>query len=343
MARYKNSKNKKDKFVIKKEMNELKKYWGDIPLQYITHDFYDKKCSLSIDEMKEYIPGYFFYHVIYPKYDDIKKTSALVEDKIKAYFLFSELGYRIVKPLFVTEEGCFDPVDSEFLDDNNLLTWLSKSASSKLFIKPVGGRGGKGIIIARRVNDNYYVDGKAVNLDFLSTLKGRYIVEPGIKQSSYVSSVYSNSVNTLRVITKRSKKSGEIHIIAITLRMGCSGREVDNSSQGGLLMGIDIDTGHSTNGYAVYEYGSERFYQHPDTGYNFSGFNVRNWTEFKRELMSIAKNMKAINLAGWDIAITDDGPLVIETNVQFGLDHTQSGVGGLKKHFIDGTPLELLN
>ena len=58
--------------------------------------------------------------------------------------------------------------------------------------------------------------------------------------------------------------------------------------------------------------------------------------------MQIANKMKEINLAGWDIAITDDGPLVIETNIQFGLDHTQSGVGGLKKHFIDGSPLELL-
>lgn len=342
VERFKKSKTKKDKVTIRAEMRALRQFWGDIPLQYITHDFYDQNCKLTLEEMKEYIPGYYFYHVIYPQYDNIKKASAFVEDKIKAYYLFKELGYRVIEPLFVRNRGCYDPVSSKEFDDSMLAIWLNKINTNKVFIKPIGGRGGKGIIIAKRINSNFFFEKSTLDLAFLKKLDGDFIVEPGIIQSDYVSSVYSNSVNTLRVITKRDSPKHQVSIIAITLRMGCSGREVDNSSQGGLLMGIDIKSGKSLKGYAVYEYGSERFYEHPDTGYKFSEFYVRNWKEFHKKLLEIANKMKVINLAGWDIAITDDGPLVIETNIQFGLDHTQSGVGGLRKFFIKSSPLEFL-
>ena len=342
VERFKKSKTKKDKVIIRAEMRALRQFWGDIPLQYITHDFYDQNCKLTLEEMKEYIPGYYFYHVIYPQYDNIKKASKFVEDKIKAYYLFKELGYRVIEPLFVRNRGCYDPVSSKEFDDSMLTIWLNKINTNKVFIKPIGGRGGKGIIVAKRINSNFFFENSTLDLAFLKKLDGDFIVEPGIIQSDYVSLVYSNSVNTLRVITKRDGPEHQVSIIAITLRMGCSGREVDNSSQGGLLMGIDIKSGKSLKGYAVYEYGSERFYEHPDTGYKFSEFYVRNWEDFHNNLLEIANKMKVINLAGWDIAITDDGPLVIETNIQFGLDHTQSGVGGLSKFFIKSSPLEFL-
>lgn len=342
IARFHKSNNKKDVTVINNEMKDLKEYWGDIPMQYITHDFYNKNCPLTIEEMKEYIPGYFFYYVIYPKYDDVKKVSALTEDKIKSYYLFKSLGYSIVEPLFFTERGCYDPVNSEYLSNKGLSEWLIKCKSPKLFVKPVRGRGGKGIYIAHRINGDYFVDKVSLNFNFLKNLKGHYVIEPGIVQSDYISSVYADSVNTLRVITKREKNSCKISIVAITLRMGCSGKEVDNGSQGGLLMGIDHETGSPINGYAVYTNGSERFYKHPDSGYRFSDFCIKDWPKYRAELTTIAEKMKEINLAGWDIAITDDGPLVIETNVQFGIDGLQSGVGGLKKHFVSGSPLTFL-
>ena len=338
IKRFKNSKNKKDEITIAREMNELKEYWGETPLQYITHDFYDKNCTLSIQEMKEYIPGYFFYYVIYPKFDNIKKVSALVEDKFNTYFLFKKLDYKVPNPIFLKEKGCYDPLTSKYLDSEQLLSWLAKTESSKVFIKPVKGRGGEGIIIAHRFKGEFSIDNSPLNLNFLNSLNGNYIIEPGIIQSAYVSSVYPESVNTLRVVTKRDLSSKKVSIVAITLRMGRSGNEVDNSMRGGLLMGLNIETGHPINGYATHHYGSQRFYNHPDTGYKFADFYMRDWASFKSEILRIANSMKEINLAGWDIAITDDGPVVIETNIQFGLDHSQSGVGGLKKHFIKGNP-----
>ena len=341
--RFKKSSNKKDKITIRREIADLKKYWGDIPLQYITHDFYVKDCEISLEEMKNYIPSYYFYYVICPKYDDIKKVSYLVEDKFKSYFLFKDLGYKVAKSFFVKKEGVFDPAISKFLTRDDLTLWLNKSCADKLFIKPINGRGGKGIIVAHKKNDNYFIGNKVVNFEFIRSLKGNYIVESGIQQSLYVSSVYPNSVNTLRVITKRDLKTNIVDIIAVVLRVGTCGRELDNACQGGLLLGIDIATGVPVTGNAVFEYGSEYFKEHPDTNYKFSNFAIHEWSDFKDKILIIANRMHHINLAGWDIAITDDGPQVIEVNVLFGLDLLQSSLGGLKKYFISDSPIKSFN
>ena len=159
----------------------------------------------------------------------------------------------------------------------------------------------------------------------------------------YVSSVYPNSVNTLRVITKRDLKTNIVDIIAVVLRVGTCGRELDNACQGGLLLGIDIATGVPVTGNAVFEYGSEYFKEHPDTNYKFSNFAIHEWSDFKDKILIIANRMHHINLAGWDIAITDDGPQVIEVNVLFGLDLLQSSLGGLKKYFISDSPIKSFN
>lgn len=338
VARFKKSKTKKPKNIIKKEMDELKEYWGCIPSQYITHDFFDKDCNLSIDEMKDYIPGYYFYYIIYPKYDDVKSVIPIVEDKIKSCKLFMELGYRTVEPLILLNKSTYTMSANGELLNTPLEEWLSSIVSNKIFIKPIHGRGGKGIYIAHEDDGNFYVNGTIVDLNYIASLNGDYVIEPGITQCEYMSDIYPNSVNTLRVITKRDIQTNEISIVAITLRMGCFGREVDNGSQGGLLLGIDINAGTPIYPYAVFEYGSEKFEHHPDTGYSFSKFQINDWGEIKRQLIMYAERLRVLNLAGWDIAITDDGPMVIEVNAQMGLDHSQSGVGGLRNMFLDDVP-----
>ncbi|HGE6056445.1 TPA: hypothetical protein ACGG7M_003292, partial [Vibrio cholerae] len=61
VTRYIRSNNKKDIDVIRFEIRELWKYWGVFPVQYYTHDFYSNSCLLKLDEMKAYMPSYYFY------------------------------------------------------------------------------------------------------------------------------------------------------------------------------------------------------------------------------------------------------------------------------------------
>lgn len=340
LKRYWLAKNKKDKAIINDELKELKEYWGFLPLQYFTHDFYSINCELTLNEMKSYIPGYYFYKIIFPRYDDVKIIIPIIENKISMNKLFKKSGIERSTVLFIKESGVFKSFDGDVLLEKALIDLIKNQKCKKLFIKPVSGRGGAGILIAHRNNDGQFsLDDLIVDANFLKDLSGDYIIETAIEQLEYISNIYPHSVNTLRAITKRDS-TGNVGLVAVTLRMGVHGSQIDNSHAGGILIGVNLETGSAFRDYATYEYGSEKFYNHPDTGFKFSDLNIPNWSEVRQHVINSAEKLKDINLVGWDVALVDGGVVMIEVNTLFGLNHTQAGIGGLEQFFITGSPME---
>ncbi|MGC9550987.1 sugar-transfer associated ATP-grasp domain-containing protein [Vibrio metoecus] len=338
-ARYIRSNNKKDVDIIRFEVRELWKYWGFFPVQYYTHDFYSNSCLLKLDEMKAYMPSYYFYKIIYPYYDDIEKTTSMLENKIYMKRLFEGVGIPTPMTLFTKLNNVFLLNDNvSVVGETEINLSIEDCSAKRIFIKPVGGRGGKGIIIAEKIGSGYFFERNIIDYKFLLSLDGDYVVEEGIEQHAEILKVYEQSVNTLRAVTLR-KKNGQVELLAVTLRMGINGRKIDNSSAGGRLIGIDLVSGGPLKSYATYEYGEERFTHHPDSGFLFSELNIPNWKNIKSGIIDSARKLENANLIGWDVAITNEGFLMIEANTLLGLDHTQSGVGGLRDHFIVGEPL----
>lgn len=340
--RFNDSKTKKDIKLIRRELSELKKYWGVIPDYYIALNFYEKTCTLSLLEMKAYIPSYYFYYVICPIYDDTNTVMPLVENKIRAQRLFLENNIPVAPSIEAGLGKCNLLSTGEELDNKQLTNWLSNSVADKLFIKPTSGRGGRGILVAKRRNGEFYVDNQVVNYAFLKSLSESYIAEYGIIQSDYISAVYSKSVNTLRVITKKDPNTNQVTILSVILRIGLAGAEVDNGSQGGIMLALDRETGQPIHGVALMDYGNKKLSLHPDSGYQFSKFYLRDWSNFRSVIISIAERFTTLKLAGWDFAITDTGPVVIEVNTFFGIDHAQAGGGGFKEYFVKGNPKLML-
>ncbi|WP_350587246.1 sugar-transfer associated ATP-grasp domain-containing protein [Pseudoalteromonas sp. 3-MNA-CIBAN-0064] len=340
MQRYKSSLNKKSKVIIKSEIKELKKYWGCFPLQYFNHDFYSKDCTLTMNEMKLFIPSYYFYRIIFPQYDDSKALLNIVEDKIVMDTLFKGMDFPSANVIIKKKSNyLFNPL-GDALTAESFLESLQKSDSNKLFIKPVNGRGGNGILVAKKRDDIFYIKDDEFNYNYLINLQGDYVIEEAILQHDAITAVYPHSVNTLRVITKRNK-AGAIEIVAITLRMGSKGREIDNTSAGGLVIGINLLTGLTVREYATQEYGLERFYEHPDSGFKFKQLKIPNWLAVKSQVIELANKNIIMNLTGWDIAITQNGILVIEINTLFGIDGLQSSLGGLRDKFDENYTVQL--
>nr|WP_306287934.1 sugar-transfer associated ATP-grasp domain-containing protein [Pseudoalteromonas sp. WY3] len=340
MQRYKLSINKKNKVLIKSEIKELKKYWGCFPLQYFNHDFYSKDCMLTMDEMKRFIPSYYFYRIIFPQYDDSKALLNIVEDKIVMDTLFKGMGFPSANVIIKKKSNyLFNPL-GDALTAESFLESLQKSNSNKLFIKPVNGRGGNGILVAKKKDNTFYITGDEFNYNYLINLQGDYVIEEAILQHDAITTVYPHSVNTLRVITKRNA-AGAIEIVAVTLRMGSKGREIDNTSAGGLVIGINLLTGLAVREYATQEYGLERFYEHPDSGFKFKQLKIPNWLAVKSQVIELASKNIIMNLTGWDVAITQDGILVIEINTLFGIDGLQSALGGLENKFIENKKVKM--
>lgn len=76
------------------------------------------------------------------------------------------------------------------------------------------------------------------------------------------------------------------------------------------------------------DYGGKVIHEHPDSGFTFEGFKV---PYFKEACEEVLKGVKVIpdRFIGWDVAITPNGPVIIEANNGPHLPSVEMGYGGL--------------
>ena len=140
--------------------------------------------------------------------------------------------------------------------------------------------------------------------------EGLHILEERVVQSDITAALNASSVNTIRCITLNTRES--VIVPYCFMKVGRKGSFVDNGGAGGILVGIDKDTGVlNSDGYDELNIQYEK---HPDTGVTFKGFQLPEW----ETMLSICKEMSAkmdkVKYIGWDMAYTNHGWVVIEGN-----------------------------
>lgn len=197
---------------------------------------------------------------------------------------------------------------------------LKQKAVEQCVIKDTENSHGKGVIVVKKVEylDNdcklNYFNGKTA---FLSDVLGKHplIFESLIKQTAQFASFNASSVNTVRFMTVLYP-NGEAKIIATFIKIGRAGNCVDNAGAGGNIdVCVDVATGEIK--YAIQYDGWRKITEiekHPDSGTQLNGTIINNWEQIKAEVIRFQQAMPWCKAAGWDIAITDEGPSVIEVN-----------------------------
>jgi hypothetical protein len=337
MERYRNCKTKKSIKQIKSEIKLCKKYWKCYPLHYFRYDLYERDKQLTEKELLEYIPEFFFYKLFLTYYDS-NKYATLVDEKNITEQIFRSVDINQPKTLYKLINNNLYKVGMENQSIDDFRKDLEVNKYNKIFVKPVGGQGGNGIFIFHRKADGSYKTKveEHLNEEFLKKIgtKGDYIFQLAVSQDKRISEIYPNSVNTFRIATEN--KNGKARVICATLRVGKEGKEVDNGDQNGLVLGIDIDTGRIKEVAMTRKGGS--FYKHPDTGFVFKDYEIPEWNRVKAFANESASKLAQFTYLGWDIALSEEGPLAIETNMGFGLDHFQASLGGLREAFSIDEP-----
>ena len=139
--------------------------------------------------------------------------------------------------------------------------------------------------------------------------------ESVVHQTKQFATFNQSSVNTVRFMTTLYP-DGSSRIIATWFKVGRSGRCVDNAGSGGNVdAAVDIDTGMI---YNVFQFdgwrNAKKIEKHPDNGNQLNGVVIENWQAIKEEVKRFQQEFPYCKAAGWDIAITDEGPVVIEVN-----------------------------
>lgn len=193
-------------------------------------------------------------------------------------------------------------------------------SEDRLVCKRFKGGSGKQVLICEHDDGEYTVNGESRTEDELRSRiedLDDYLVTEYVTQAAYAAEVYSGSVNTMRVMTMYDEVAGEAFVPTATHRFGTrrSGA-LDNFSQGGLSVGVDLDSGTLGPGVQYLPPAlPEEFETHPDTGERIAGIEVPGWDRIREDLLEIANRLSYIPYIGWDLVVTDEGGFsIIEAN-----------------------------
>lgn len=311
---------------IRRELDLMRAYWKCNPINYFRFRLYER--DLSDEELLDYIPQYYFYNFYVPSiYDNARIRYAASKILMNDYMISRNIRTPRAIARVVDGKIIHEGIKIHFGEFSEI---LKKADSARFFIKPEMGKGGKGISIIEKVEGTLFVSSRLLTEDLFKGIVGQhsFLIQEGIIQRSDMMEIYPGSVNTLRVITQNF--GGEARIVAVLFRMGRDGKYVDNAGSGGIAAAIDLDTGTISDYAQAIKKNNIRYECHPDTGFRFGGFVLRDWENIKSGILDFAAKASDFPDVGWDIAVTEEGPVAIEMNLNYGID-LQRIVGGLRR------------
>jgi len=158
-----------------------------------------------------------------------------------------------------------------------------------------------------------------INKFFTYLKDNRMFLEELIVQHKKMSTLCPSSVNTIRIMT--FVNNGKSEILYAALRVGNGIHEVDNFHKGG--MGVQINTKEGKLKGNAIDKDLNEFKMHPTTKVYFNKFELPYWNETKKLVLDAALVNQNIKVVGWDVAITKNGPILVEGNRRPGFDLVQ--------------------
>ncbi len=173
-----------------------------------------------------------------------------------------------------------------------------------VFAKPNNGQCGKGI---EKIKTSEW-DLEELYQHLLES-KLELLEEP-IIQHEEMNRLNSSSVNTIRMVSVMNDKQ-DVTILATFSRIG-NGKVVDNFNSGGMTAKINRETGMIIE-EAVDKAGIV-YEKHPISGTTIKGFQIPCWQQAREMVIEAAKLSPHVRYVGWDVAITVNGPTLVEGN-----------------------------
>lgn len=189
-----------------------------------------------------------------------------------------------------------------------------------LFIKPLKGCGGKGAERWDRMSREIWsseglVLGKSELLQRLRSRQEPLLVQRLVRPHPALAALTSGALPTVRALTILDER-GVPELVAAVFRMSIgSNRTVDNIHAGGLACSVSLEEGRlgiaSDLGLDARLGWHER---HPTTRAKIMGAQLPHWDAVKALAIEAHRSFGGRTIIGWDIAIDEEGPLIIEGN-----------------------------
>jgi Sugar-transfer associated ATP-grasp len=166
-----------------------------------------------------------------------------------------------------------------------------------------------------------------------------WVVQERVIQHPALAALHPQSVNTMRLVTLCGD-DGVPAVIAGVLRIGTGDSEIDNTTGGGIVAKVDLVTGRC--GAAISRFRVSEHEVHPQSGQRIVGFELPHWAQVTSEVIRAHRLVPFPRTLGWDVAIEDRGPVILEVNSDYYYNHLQldgeSAAVGLLREAVQQSP-----
>ena len=283
----------KERATIKADIKQTQKTLGFSPEEFMKHHFAD----VPLEIRKTFVADI----------ERIAFTDRLNRPENKEIFDNKALTYKHFKKFYKRDQFYGNPDFAlQSLDDFKTFA----AAHPRFIAKPLNSAFGKGVRILS-------MDGTPE--EYLAKLQQDYpygfVLEELIRQCQEMAALHPESVNTVRIPTLRF--DDHVQIVHPFLRVGRGKSVVDNGMSGGILCTIDPKTGIVKN---TADERGVHYVEIPESGVKLIGFQIPRWSEALELARQLTQVIPSNRWTGWDLALTDDGWIMVEGNAraQFG-------------------------
>lgn len=259
-------------------------------------------------DVREYITEGMRVRKIQPVAEvDLGTRAAVLYDKELFAIYCSNFSIPAVKTLFRFEHHA-NEIPAEFRE-------LFK-AHPALILKCVTGWCGQTVwkVSAERIKDVVcsLTDGET------------YIVQPIVKNHPSLDVLNSSCLNTLRIVTYIDRMTRRAMLWDNGfIRIG-GGGDVDNFWAGGVAIPINKDGTLQADGITARpNHTMCRLKKSPTTGVLFAGYKIPFYLDAVKLCLQAHSLFPRVKSIGWDVGITENGPILIEGNHDWGNDIVQ--------------------
>jgi hypothetical protein len=301
----------------------------EIPIHYFSRYLFKRDVANILDYIPNRLSGR-----IAPYFND-GRLKHVLDNKLYFYLYYSNLGIPTPKVVAFNHQNLFAANEETYtinsLDDfirfiSNL--FITNSGLDCIFLKRIySSSSGRNIFLI--CADQIEKRNPLLAEIYENVVGSEFIFQHKVRQHPDLEQLNPYSLNTMRIDTFIDR-FGNIDVISGFLKMSTNNLPVDNNISGGCGVGINLTTGRlRKNGYYKLRVnGVTISTSHPITGIKFEDFQVPHLDEAVKLVKEAASLMPGLRLVGWDVGFSEEGPVVIEGNSDYGINSNDLMYGG---------------
>jgi len=292
--------------------------YRELPKHYFSRYLFKR----GITNIKDYLPNNFLGKIP-PLFNDIKVKEVL-DNKLYFDLFYRQFNISLPKILMYNHKKIFvvgnKSIEVKIVHDFSVLLeeiFKQNPSCDSIMIKKTYSSS-RGNEIYKLFLHQFGTDPEIINEIYSEVTKSEFLFQETVKQHPDLNKLNPSSLNTIRIDTFINS-DGNIDIISGFIKMNINNSYVDNISLGGCKVGIFLHTGKLKKfGYSMIQtMGARVLTEHPITKTIFENFTIPFFPQVKELVLKAAGFMPGLRLVGWDVAIGESGPVLIEGNSDY--------------------------